>query len=470
MPQKPTVLQLTPTADDPPDRPTELSDQYNAEALVRAYGKNMRYCEDWKRWLVWDGKRWKIDNTGQVMRWAKRTIKRMAAHLLDMSAQDVITGLLAHIKKSFSLHSLKAMVELAQSEPGIPVTPDMFDCDPWLFNVQNGTLDLRTAELRPHHRDDLLMKISPVTYDETTECPRWEAFLQEIYAGDQDLIAFDQKATGYTLTGETREQVLFIPHGTGCNGKSTKLSLMRELMGEGEYALRTNMKAFTESTSQHAPASVEYYLAKLHNVRFAYASEGEEGARLSESLIKDVTGGVDFITGRHPYGQPFSFQPRFKLWLGTNHEPVIRGHDLAIWRRLRKIPFTISFEGRADETLFDKLRQELPGILRWTVKGCLMWQMSGMEPPKAVAEATAAYRRTMDVVGRFIDECCTVAGYPKVESTALYQGYTKWCDANGETALSQQKLAERLKERGFRNDEQRSATGRKMWTGLGLIV
>ena len=148
---------------------------------------------------------------------------------------------------------------------------------------------------------------------------------------------FDQQATGHTLTGDTRERVVLICHGPGTNGKSTKLSIMREILGEGEYALRTNLKAFTESTAHHQPASVEYYIAKLNNVRFAYASEGEEGAKLSEALIKDVTGGVDFITGRHPYGQPLSFRPRFKLWLGTNHAPVIRGTDPAIWRRTRGI-------------------------------------------------------------------------------------------------------------------------------------
>jgi putative DNA primase/helicase len=237
-----------------------------------------------------------------------------------------------------------------------------------------------------------------------------------------------------------------------------------------KYALRTNLKAFTESTAHHQPASVEYYIAKLHNIRFAYASEGEEGARLSEGLVKDVAGGADFITGRHPYGQPFSFQPRFKLWFGTNHVPVIRGTDPAIWRRVRKIPFTVSFEGREDPQLLDTLRQELPGILRWAVKGCLRWQRDGLEPPKAVEDATAAYRSAMDVVGRFIEECCTLADYAKVGSTALYQAYVKWCADNGEKDVTQQKLADRLKERGFRNDAVRSSTGRKMWSGIGLNV
>jgi putative DNA primase/helicase len=360
------------------------------------------------------------------------------------------------------------MVKSARSEPGIAVTPDAFDRDPWLFNVQNGTLNLRTAVLQPHRREDLCMKISPVAYDEDAECPLWEQFQREIYAGDVELIAFDQKATGYTLTGDTREQAFFVCHGSGSNGKSTRLSVMREITGEGEYALRTNLKAFTDATAHHQPAAVDYYIAKLHNVRFAYASEGEDGAKLSEALIKDVTGGVDFITARHPYGQPFSFQPRFKLWLGTNHEPVIRGTDPAIWRRPRKIPFTVSFEGREDKELFGKLCQELPGILRWAVKGCLLWQIAGLEPPKAVKDATIAYRRAMDVVGRFIEERCTMASYAKAESTALYQAYVKWCDDNGEIALSQRKLAERLHERGLRNDTRSPTTDRIQWTGIGL--
>jgi putative DNA primase/helicase len=450
---------------------TPYSDQYNAEAFVKAHGQNVRYCEDWDRWLIYDGKRWKIDNTGEVMRLAKHTIKTMAAQLVEIQGEAEVKAFLAHIKRSLSMRSLEAMVKCARSEPGIPVTPDAFDRDPWLFNVQNGTIDLRTGELYDHRREDLLMKVSPVPYLTDATCPLWEKTIHEIYAGDEELIRFDQKVSGYTLTGDTREQIVLICHGSGANGKSTKQSIIREIMGEGEYALRTNIKAFMESTAHHQPGSVEYYIAKLHNVRFAYASEGEEGARLSESLIKDVTGGVDHITGRHPYGSPFSFRPRFKLWLATNHEPVIRGTDPAIWRRTRKIPFTVSFEGREDKELFDKLRQELPGILRWAVKGCLLWQMHGLEPPKAVKDATVAYRRAMDVVGRFIEDCCTVAPYAKVESTLLYQAYVQWCTDNGEQALSQRKLAERLRERGLRNDGQRdSITRRIMWEGIGLPI
>jgi putative DNA primase/helicase len=452
-----------------PAQETPLSDQYNAEALVQVHGADLHYCERWNSWLIWDGTRWAIDEEGQVMRWAKDAVKQLAARVGDIQGEAEIIAFLKHMQRSLSRHSLEAMVTLAQSEVGIPVMPEAFDRDPWLFNVQNGTIDLRTAELRPHRREDLLMKLSPVAYDAAAECPQWEQFLGEIYAEDQDLIAFDQKATGYTLTGDTRERVLLICHGSGTNGKSTMLSLMRELMGEGEYALRTNLKAFTESTAHHQPASIEYYIAKLQHVRFAYAAEGEEGARLAEALIKDVTGGVDFITGRHPYGQPFSFRPRFKLWLGTNHEPVIRGTDPAIWRRTRKIPFTVSFEGREDPQLFDKLRQELPGILRWAVKGCLRWQQEGLQPPQAVQDATAAYRRAMDVVGRFLEECCTLATHAKVESTMLYKAYVKWCEDNGETALSQRKLAERLLERGLRNDTKDSVTRRVHWAGIGLV-
>ena len=215
------------------------------------------------------------------------------------------------------------MVKSAQSEPGIPVTPAAFDRDPWLLNVENGTLNLRTADLRPHRREDLLMKICPVAYDDAAECPTWETFHWEIFAGDQDLMRFDQQATGHTLTGDTRERVVLICHGPGTNGKSTKLSIMREILGEGEYALRTNLKAFTESTAHHQPASVEYYIAKLNNVRFAYASEGEEGAKLSEALIKDVL--VASIHHRTPsVWTTLQLRPRFKLWLGTNHAPVIR--------------------------------------------------------------------------------------------------------------------------------------------------
>jgi putative DNA primase/helicase len=453
--------------DEETGEPHHFSELGNAKRFVVQHHEDVRHCEAWG-WLVWDGQRWMRDELGLVVERAKATVRGIYTEAGEAPDPKQREALAKHALRSESHRQIKAMLDLAASDPRIRIKAEAFDADPWLFNVQNGTLDLRTGECRSHRREDLITKVAPVAYDPDAMCPRWKAFVQEIYQGDQDLIRFDQKATGYSLTGETRERVLLICHGSGTNGKSTKLSIMRELMGEGEYALRTNLKAFTESTTHHQSASIEYYIAKLNHVRFAYASESEEGVRLSEALIKDVTGGVDFITGRLPYGQPFSFRPQFKLWLGTNHEPVIRGTDPAIWRRTRKIPFNVSFEDREDKGLFDKLREELPGILCWAVKGCLLWQMQGLEPPKAVQDATAAYRRSMDVVGRFIEECCTLADFAKVESTALYKAYAKWCEDNGETALTQQKLADRLKERGLRNDEMRSAKGRRIWSGIGL--
>jgi putative DNA primase/helicase len=453
--------------DQRPSTTIPWSDQKNAELLVKWYGRHMRYCEAWGCWLTWEQGRWKIDETGRVMRFAKQTIKRLLDHLDNIESEAERKALFTHIKRSLSMHSLDAMVKSARSEPGISVTPEMFDRDPWLFNVKNGTIDLRTGELRQHNRDDLLTKMSPVAYDAEADCPLWKKFLSEIYDGDEELIAFFQDAFGYTLTGITREQVLFICHGPGCNGKSTQIRVMKEIMGEGEYALKTNLKAFTEATSQRQPTSIEYYIAKLHNVRLAYASEGDEGAKFSEGLIKDVTGGEP-ITGRHPYGRPFTFQPLFKLWFGTNHEPIITGTDQAIWRRPRKIPYNVNFEDRKDDTLFEKLTQELPGILRWAVMGCLLWQEHGLKLARAVKDATDAYRQAMDVVGRFIAECCVLIPSTKVDSTALYQAYVKWCADNGETALSQRKLAAQLHERGLKNDSKNEVTRRIQWTGIGL--
>jgi putative DNA primase/helicase len=444
------------------------SDQFNAELLVKHHGDDMHWCEAWGCWLIWHEGRWAIDDMGQVMRWAKETVKALGTKLTEMMGQPGAHDLYTHLKRSLSISGLEAMVKSARSELGIAITPEMCDRNPWLFNVHNGTIDLRTGELSRHQRTDLLTKISPVDYSpEATECPRWLQFMREIYADDHDLITFIQKAMGYTLTGITREQVLFICQGSGTNGKSTQIRIMSALMGEGEYALKTNLRAFTEATSQRQPSSIEYYIAKLHNVRLAYASEGDEGIKFSEGMIKDVTGGEP-ITGRHPYGRPFTFQPLFKLWFGTNHEPQISGTDHAIWRRARKIPYIVNFEQRKDDTLFEKLIGELPGILRWVVKGCLLWQMNGLEPPKAVKDATDAYRRDMDVVGRFIGECCYLKDYAKVESTTLYQAYGKWCNDNGETALSQRKLADRLHERGLRNDTRSPTTDRIQWTGIGL--
>jgi putative DNA primase/helicase len=271
---------------------------------------------------------------------------------------------------------------------------------------------------------------------------------------------FVQRAVGYSLTGNTREQVIFIAHGTGRNGKSTFTTTLLSLLGE--YGQQTP----TETLMVKRGDSIPNDLARLKGTRLVAAMESDEGRRLSEALIKQLSGG-DRIPARFMRAEWFEFQPTFKIWLATNHKPVIRGTDLAIWRRIRLVPFTVTIsEQEEDKQLGEKLQAEFPGILRWAVEGCLAWQQHGLGMPEAVKNATAGYREEMDVLGAWVAECCVIEPNAKAGAKELYASYTAWCEAGGERALSQRAFGLQLGERGF---ERYRGTGKKhMWRGIGL--
>ncbi len=362
-------------------------------------------------------------------------------------------------KKSEGDPRMSAILSIARSEPGIPVLPDALDRDPMLLNCKNGTLDLRTGELRPHRREDLITKCVSVEYDPTAECRVWLAFLDKIMGGKSDMVAFLQRAVGYSLTGSIREQCLFLLHGTGSNGKSTYLEVLRELLAD--YCEQTDFATFLEKKNDQIRNDV----ARLRGARFVSAVEVAEARRLDEALIKSVTGG-DTVTARFLYGEFFEFVPAFKLWLAANHKPVIRGTDHAIWRRVRLVPFTVTIpDEEQDKDLPAKLKAELPGILRWAVEGCLAWQRDGLRPPEEVIKATASYREENDIVGQFVTENCIVSSGSKATAKALYAAYVAWADANGERPMTQNAFGRRLAERGF----ERKKSGGIWWHGIELL-
>ncbi len=328
------------------------------------------------------------------------------------------------------------------------------------MNVSNGTLDLRTGELRPHRREDWLTKITPIVYDPEASCPQWHAFLRCILAGRQDVIDFLQRAIGYSLTGDTSEQCLFLLHGTGANGKSTFLEIARALLGD--YAEQAEFSTFLHKDRD----TVRNDLAKLRGARFVSAVEVEEGRRLSEVVVKQLTGG-DTITARFLFKEFFDFKPGFKLWLAANHKPVIRGTDYAIWRRIHLVPFTVTIpREEQDKKLPAKLKKELPGILAWAVKGCLAWQQDGqLVAPGAVEAATTAYRAEMDLIGGFLDECCVQQENAHAEASDLYNAYRVW---SGDKITTQTAFGRRLGERGFVRGRN-TVTGHIIWRGIGLL-
>ena len=437
----------------------KLSELGNAERLVARHGKDIRYCHEWNKWLIWTGTHWQIDLTGEVERRAKETIRAIYSEAAEIEDEEK-AALAKHAAKSETNRAISAMVELAKSEPGIPVLSDQLDSDIWLLNCKNGTLDLRTGELRPHNRKDYITRIIPTEYNPYADFEEWAKFLHRIMNDNAELISFLQRAVGYSLTGSTREQCLFMLYGCGANGKTTFLEAISDVLAG--YAQRTP----TDTLLAKDTSGISNDIARLKGARFVVASEVEEGKRMAESLVKQMTGG-EKMTARFMRAEYFEFMPHFKLWVGTNHKPVIRGTDQAIWRRIKLIPFNVTIPPEErDKNLLNKLRREMPGILNWAVMGCMDWQKNGLGEPEEVIKATNDYRSEMDVLTRFVSDCCTTATQRGTKSSELYKKYAEWSKDNGEFALSQTKFSTRMQEKGF----NKTRTNRGMvWEGIAIV-
>jgi putative DNA primase/helicase len=438
-----------------------LTELGNARRFVLDHLKNVRYVTQWNRWLVWDGRRWALDESGELQRLAKSTVENIWTEVRLATYKRDREDLERWQRRSESDSSIQAMLRLTRSEPGIVIFPQQLDDTPLSLNCQNGTVDLRTSELHEHRRGDLITKLAPVEYDPAARCPRWEEFLEEIFAGDHDLIVFVQKAIGYALTGSMREQAVFLLFGTGANGKTTFLETIRAMLGD--YARNTNFSAFLRGQNSTARND----LARLAGARFVTASEVEEDRRLSEDVIKQITGGEP-LTVRFLYGEFFEYRPQCKIFLAVNHKPVIRGTEHRIWRRIHEIPFTQTIsDAKQDRTLGEKLRCELPGILRWAVEGCARWFEPGLTPPAAVVQATLRYREEMDPLGGFLEGCCVAECLAITPAAELYARYKQQCVANAEKAISIVEFGRRLADRGYKSAKS-GKTRKRAWRGLRL--
>ena len=437
------------------------TDLGNAERLLHYHGGDLRFCNDWNKWLIWNEQRWKIDTTRAVEQKATHTVRQIYHEAGEAASPEDRKALATWARTSESFNRIKAMLELAKSK--LPVSPDLLDRDRWLLNVENGTVNLKTGELQPHNRTNLITKLASVTYDPSAQCPTWLEFLNTIMGGNKNLIAYLQKAVGYSLTGEISEQCMFILHGSGANGKSTFLETLGAMLGPKEYAEQAPTKMLMVKNFDGVPNDI----AMLKGARFVTASEAEEGQKFAESLIKQMTGG-ERITARFMRAEFFTFQPDFKLFLGTNHRPTIKGTDHGIWRRIRLIPFTVTIAPeQQDKDLPRKLLAELPGILAWAVRGCLLWQREGLGMPDEVKAATEGYKSEMDSVISFIETHCFVAPQVAAASSDLYDKYIKWCEKNEEEPISQKKFGMSLESKGF--VKMRGSGGIRMWKGIGLL-
>jgi putative DNA primase/helicase len=433
-----------------------LTDLGNAERFVDEHGHRVRYCHLWGKWLVYDGRRWVADEAGLVEAMMKATVRNIYREAADAEDDKQRKAIADHAKKSEAKKRITDALYLVRSESGIPVSPSDLDCDPWLLNCENGTVDLRTGELREHRRADLITKLAPVEYDPQATAPAFMVFLERILPSEA-LRRFVQRVLGYAATGKVSEEILVILHGSGANGKSTLVNAVMEALGD--YAQQTAPDLLLVKRGAHPTE-----LADLFGARLVASVEVDEGRRLAESLVKQLTG-RDPIKARRMREDFWQFEPTHTVFLATNHRPEVRGTDHAIWRRLRLVPFNVTIpKPQQDRTLAEKLRTELPGVLRWIVAGCLEWQRQGLGEPDEVKAATGQYREDMDILGDFMAVRCTVHPNASAGATPLYNAYKSWCEENGEIAVPQRRFGLQLGERGFEKDK----VGTVVWRGIGL--
>jgi len=440
-----------------------LTDDGNAIRFANAYGDMARYCYPWKKWLIFDGKRWKLDENATVVRMARdvaRSIRiEAAAGTTDGTTRREVSK---WARTSQNSGRIAAMLRFARSD--LSIEPAALDYDIWLLNCQNGTVDLRARELREHRRDDYITKLCPVEFDPKAEAPRFERFLYEVFDGDEGTICFVRRFAGSSASGSTKDRAFVVLCGAGKNGKTTLLELLRTALGD--YAKDTPVATVMQKDYEGVGNDV----AVLKGSRFVTASESEKGRKLAVAKIKKLVGS-DTVSARFLYGEFFEFRPEMKLWIATNHKPIIEETADGIWDRVHLVPFGVRFEGdRVDEDLGEKLRAEAAGVLAWIVRGCLEWQRDGLNPPPNVLSATEQYREESDSLRMFFEDCCVLDSKAEASASELRQAYARWAKAVGEKAMKTKAFETELEEHSFESFRYTSGPmrGRRGWRGIGL--
>lgn len=464
-------------ADDDPDGIVLrlASDVGNSRRLAARVRNRARFCKRFGHWLVYHEGRWEADDAGRVVQEAKASAIDLYALVPRIRDDTQRAAFAKHVTHSQKGLAINAAIALARSEPGIPVRPSDLDTDPWLLNVRNGTIDLRTGELRPHDPTDLITRQSPVAYDPDATAPTWDAFLASITLGRADLAGYLQRIAGYAASGMATERQAFVLYGAGRNGKGAFCNVLEHVLGD--YSVRTPTETLM---ARRHDSGISNDLARLRGARFVRASETEEGRRFNVARVKDLTGN-ETISARFLFGEFFDFRPEFTLVVTTNHKPIVPANDQALWDRLRLVPFDLRLWDdddpaeertdpgkRVDKRLEEKLRAEAPGILRWIVEGCLAWQREGLHAPECVLGATQEYRDESDRVGAFLEDRCVVQEASRVTAGEIFAAYVEWATANGERPMSNQAFGRALAEKGFHQDRLGRARTR-YWLGLGLV-
>lgn len=451
------------------------TDSGNGERLVALFAEDIRYCIEMQRWLVWDGRRWAVDDPQLVT----QKVKQMA-RLLHTQATGS-TNIEKWARTSESQSGIAAALKRASTEKGIPIYAADLDQHPYLLNCLNGVVDLRTGELLPHDRGYLITKLCHVNYDPKAKCPRFIKFLDWAMGDNPEaeptqkttrLKAFLQRSFGYSLTADVSEKAVFVFWGPkGNNGKTTLLTTFRTMLSE--YSAQISID--TLMTTRNQDAALRADMADLRGARLVTTSEVEKEHKLSEGKLKYITAGMGKIKSCRKYENPIEFDATHKIFMDCNHRPAVRGQDDAIWRRLKLVSFDVSIteaDPEFDKKLLEKLQAEAPGILAWAVRGCTWWLKEGLGEPPEVAAANVEWREHDDPLKEFLDDCCEVDKEAWCRSAELSDVYAWWCKRQHERyPLGREAFNDRIRAKGFEDSRTRRDSSKKqMRTKEGLRI
>jgi len=409
----------------------DFNDTGNAIKLIERFGRNLKFNVDNEKWMIYNGKYWQTDIYNSVKQFAEIIAEDLKQQMLLNGFNSDLKSYQRNINRILSSSGKSAMIKEAQHIHGVPVVNDDFDKEDYILNCESGILDLRNGTIIPHNKNKMLSKFTPFEIvDKKPE--RWLKFLDEIFEGNKEIIDYVHKVAGYSLTGSTKEQAMFILFGDGANGKSLFLEILNTICGS--YGSTSNVEILLEKKYQSANLGD---VARLNRIRNVITDETKLGDKLNESAIKTMTSGIGKIVARFLYGNEFEFTPIFKIFMATNYKPVIRGTDFGIWRRLKIIPFNKVFtKQEQDKELIYKLKEEINEIFSWVVQGAKKWYKEGLEEPEILTHSLEEYKTEMDVIQQWILESCDVGNFKEL-SADLFNNYIGYAAANKEYEMSQ---------------------------------
>ena len=417
----------------------------DAETFAALHGDSVRYDHRRGRWLTFKGHSWKPQTDGEVDRLSLLVVRHRQKEAQSTENPDQKAARVLWALKGESRSRRVNLMALAQSVKPISDKGDMWDKDPWLLGCPNGVVDLRTGELRPGRPEDRITMQAAFPFDPHAKAPLWEATIAAVFDNDPAIIAYFQRAMGYSTTGATKEEVLFVCHGNGSNGKGTLMNTVGKVLGDYSDDL-----PFSTFEQRGGSSGIPNDIAKIDGKRFVTSAETSTtgGVKLNEERIKAMTG-RDPITARFLRQEFFTFEPLAKIWFAANQRPEIRDDSDGLWRRLHLVPFLQSFgKEKANLDLKDLLLLEGPGILRWLVEGALEWQRLGLAPPQSVLAGTEAWKEESDPLSDFLLEACVEAPEARVGATVLYEEYRRWAARGGtREPFSQKAFGTRMRKK-----------------------